>query len=131
MISISRRNIRKFLTISVSGDNIIVRESSSKDLKEALYSLVSIIPMGKVVTYKMLAKLLNTHPRVIAKFLASNDKPIIIPCHRVIMSNGSLGGYSFGGPGIKKKLLELEGIRINDHKVPSKYIWDIVNYLTT
>ncbi len=68
------------------------------------------IPYGKTVSYKTIAEKLGgaKYVRAVGKANATNPIPIIIPCHRVIGSNGSLGGYS-GGIEIKEKLLELEG----------------------
>jgi methylated-DNA-[protein]-cysteine S-methyltransferase len=68
------------------------------------------IPYGKLKTYKEIAtKLGNENAmRAVGRANATNHAPIIIPCHRVIASNGRLGGYS-GGISLKEKLLELEG----------------------
>lgn len=68
------------------------------------------IPYGKLKTYKEIAiKVGNQNAmRAVGRANATNHAPIIIPCHRVIASNGQLGGYS-GGISIKEKLLELEG----------------------
>ena len=105
-----------------NNDRIIVRRASTKDLKEIVYALVSLIPIGKVTSYKAIASLLGIHHRLIARFMALNDKPIIIPCHRVVMSNGSLGGYSRGGKVVKEKILRLEGVNIVNGKVLKEYI---------
>ena len=68
------------------------------------------IPYGKLKTYKEIAvKLGNENAmRAVGRANATNHAPIIIPCHRVVASNGKLGGYS-GGISLKEKLLELEG----------------------
>ena len=71
------------------------------------------IPKGKVKTYLDIAKAIGKPmaSRAVANAVGKNPYPITIPCHRVIRSNGSLGGYS-GKGGIKKKrrLLELEKV---------------------
>lgn len=67
------------------------------------------IPLGKTLSYKELAEKIG-HPkayRAVALACSQNKHPLIIPCHRVIGSNGNLSGYRFGQP-LKKKLLELE-----------------------
>lgn len=68
------------------------------------------IPYGKLKTYKEIAtKIGNENAmRAVGRANSTNHIPIIIPCHRVIASNGTLGGYS-GGISLKEKLLELEG----------------------
>jgi len=93
--------------------------------KEIVYILVQLIPPGKVTTYSSLAKIFGKDPRVIARILKENKNPIVIPCHRVIYKDGRLGGYSFGGPKIKKKLLELEGVKIINNRVNKDHIIDI------
>ena len=63
------------------------------------------IPKGKVKTYKDVAKAIGKPlaSRAVANAIGKNPYPPKIPCHRVIKSDGSLGGYS-GKGGIKKKL---------------------------
>ena len=84
------------------------------------------IPRGRVATYAQLARLLNTSPRAIGKLASANRLPIIVPCHRVIKSDGSLGGYSSGDVEVKMRLLEMEGVRIVNGKVPRQYLVDDV-----
>ncbi len=68
------------------------------------------IPYGEVRTYKHIAKLVGNPnaSRAVGNALRKNPFPIIIPCHRVIKSDGSLGGF-FSGLDIKKRLLDIEG----------------------
>ncbi|HLE06784.1 MAG TPA: MGMT family protein [Candidatus Nanoarchaeia archaeon] len=80
---------------------------------DALWSLVRKIPKGKVSTYGILAKKLGTSPRAVGQALKKNTKLIIVPCHRVIKSNGELGGY-VNGAKEKKRLLESEGVDTNN-----------------
>lgn len=70
------------------------------------------VPRGEVTTYGDLAKRIGRPKaaRAVGQALGSNPIPIVIPCHRVLASDGSLGGYS-GREGVKtkEKLLQLEG----------------------
>ena len=71
------------------------------------------IPIGSIKTYSQVAKAIGKPlaVRAVANAIAKNPYPLQIPCHRVIRSDGSLGGYSAkGGLKIKKKLLKKEGI---------------------
>ncbi len=71
------------------------------------------IPKGKVVSYLDVAKAINkpNAARAVANAVGKNPYAPKIPCHRVIRSDGSLGGYSGrGGIKTKKKLLKSEGI---------------------
>jgi methylated-DNA-[protein]-cysteine S-methyltransferase len=70
--------------------------------------VVRKIPYGQTITYGELAEQLETSPRAIGQALKRNPIPVLIPCHRVVARDG-IGGYS-GGVGIKKALLELEGV---------------------
>ncbi|MDP8889299.1 MAG: MGMT family protein [Thermoproteota archaeon] len=76
-----------------------------------VYNIVSQIPEGKVTTYGDIARALG-HPRasrVIGRILNNNPNPIVTPCHRVIKSDGNIGGYAFGKVR-KKELLKKEGL---------------------
>ena len=84
---------------------------------EQCYQLISEIPKGKISTYKEIANALNTKAyRAVGKAMAKNPNIINVPCHRIIRSNGSVGGYSLG---VNKKisLLKKEGITIKNRKV--------------
>jgi methylated-DNA-[protein]-cysteine S-methyltransferase len=69
------------------------------------------IPRGWVSTYGRIATHLGVPggARAVGGALARNPFPIIIPCHRAIRSDGSLGGFQ-GGPDMKRALLEFEGV---------------------
>lgn len=85
----------------------IVRRIKDEDV----YDLLRKIPPGKVSTYGDLAKALGnpSASRVIGSILAKNPNPIKVPCHRVVMSDGKVGGYAYG-TARKKELLEKEGV---------------------
>ncbi|MBS3790241.1 MAG: endonuclease V [Candidatus Thermoplasmatota archaeon] len=89
-----------------------------RNFRKDFYSLVSQIPKGKVTTYGRLAKALGDKiaARAVGTMLNQNPDPITVPCHRVIRSDGTLGGYGKGKEK-KKELLEREGIDIEDGKV--------------
>jgi methylated-DNA-[protein]-cysteine S-methyltransferase len=76
-----------------------------------VYDILVRIPKGKVTTYGDIARALG-HPRAsraVGRILNSNPNPIVVPCHRVVMSNGNIGGYAFG-KARKKELLKKEGL---------------------
>ncbi len=77
--------------------------------------IVKRIPKGRVTTYKEIARILNSSPRAVGQALKRNKELIIIPCHRVINSDWSIGGYVLGKD-MKKRLLESEGVNINKLK---------------
>jgi methylated-DNA-[protein]-cysteine S-methyltransferase len=87
-------------------------EQCSK-FQQKVLRVVSAIPKGKVSTYQSIAKKIGQPKaaRAVGRVLATNPFPIIIPCHRVICSDGSLGGYQ-GGRKKKLALLKKEGVLI-------------------
>jgi methylated-DNA-[protein]-cysteine S-methyltransferase len=91
----------------------IVIKSTIKD--SDIYKLLIKIPAGKVSTYGDLAKVLGnpSASREIGRLLGKNPNPIVVPCHRVVMSDGKLGGYAYGSTR-KRELLEKEGISFTD-----------------
>lgn len=86
-------------------------------IEEKIFNLVKKIPRGKVTTYKEIAKKLKIHPRVVGLILSRSRGSI--PCYRIIMSNGKIGGYSLG-KGKKIELLRKDGIEIKKGKVNLK-----------
>jgi methylated-DNA-[protein]-cysteine S-methyltransferase len=83
--------------------------------------LVSKIPQGRVTTYAEIARALNNPraQRAVGNVLARNPRPLKIPCHRVVKSDGKVGGYKFGC-GQKMKLLVREGIKVQKGKIDLK-----------
>jgi len=74
-----------------------------------IWRQVKKVSYGKCVSYKEISKQTKLHPRLVGKICGENRLPLYIPCHRIIRSNGSLGGYSArGGINLKKKLLKIE-----------------------
>lgn len=76
------------------------REKINKHLKK--------LPKGKVTTYKKLAEKFDSHPRAIAKIVATN-KDKSVPCYKVIRSDGKLGGYNGLLGKSKEELLKTRG----------------------
>lgn len=74
------------------------------------------IPRGQVRTYRDIAREIG-HPgatRAVGTACARNPVPLVIPCHRVVRSDGGLGGYSLrGGVALKRRLLEQEGVDVS------------------
>ena len=77
--------------------------------RQAVYRTVAQIPYGQTASYGQIAGMAG-HPRA-ARFvgttMANNSYPVFIPCHRVIKSDGSLGGFG-GGQALKRRMLDLE-----------------------
>ncbi len=84
---------------------------------QKLYDLLCEIPRGRVTTYKELAKKLKTKGyRAVGQIVGANPSAPKVPCHRVVRSDGGIGGYAFGLPK-KIEILATEGVKISDGKV--------------
>lgn len=97
---------------------------SCGQFQRRVLSQVMGIPKGRVSTYGRLAERSGAPKgaRAVGNALAMNPYPLIIPCHRVIRSDGSLGGFG-GGLQMKKELLLLEGISFDSNgKVVAKFL---------
>ena len=77
----------------------------------AVYNLLRKIPQGSVSTYGDIASALGNPnaSRAVGRILGRNPNPVVVPCHRVVRSDGTLGGYT-GGVKRKRELLEKEGL---------------------
>jgi methylated-DNA-[protein]-cysteine S-methyltransferase len=86
------------------------------EFQKKVLALTAKIPKGKITTYGEIAKVLDSSPRAVGQALGANPYPIKIPCHRVIKSDGNLGGYS-GGAKKKIELLKKEGMGVRKNKI--------------
>ncbi len=79
----------------------------------AVLDFTGTIPAGQIVTYGDVADALGrpSAARAVGRALGANPMPFLIPCHRVIAGDGSLGGYEFG-VALKQALLEAEGVHL-------------------
>ena len=97
-------------------------EINKSKLAEQVYQLCQQVPKGKVTTYKEIGKVLGMKGyQAIGQILKKNPYAPIVPCHRVVKSDGSLGGFKgcLVGKEIveKERLLKREGVLVLDGKV--------------
>ena len=86
--------------------NFLIKGSS---IQKKIWVELKNIKFGKTKTYGAIAKKYKLSPRHVGKICSQNKIILFIPCHRVIRSDGSLGGFSgLGGISLKKKLLDFE-----------------------
>ena len=110
-------------------------------LAERVYTLLKTVPRGRVTTYKALAKALGTNAyRAIGQIMKNNpysfeacpERSRRVPCHRVVASDGTIGGFKGkkSGSTIKEKiaLLQSEGVSVKNNRVVDfnhvKYDWN-------
>ncbi|HEX3038595.1 MAG TPA: methylated-DNA--[protein]-cysteine S-methyltransferase [Oscillospiraceae bacterium] len=78
-------------------------------LQVAVWNFLRTIPYGITVSYSQVANAVNCKSvRAVATIIGKNPVPIIVPCHRVIRKDGTIGEFSLVGPELKKRLLEHE-----------------------
>jgi len=90
------------------------------NLEQKVYKKLLNVPKGQITTYGDLAKAvgLKNGQRVIGSIMNKNPYPVLVPCHRVVMSTGKIGGYAYGEH-VKMKILSDEGIEIINGKIQS------------
>ena len=96
-----------------------MKGNKTQELKLNIYNNLKKVPRGKVVTYKNLAESVNSKAnRYVGYCMKTNTSLKIIPCYKVVKSNGEIGNYSAQG-GVKKKieLLRKDGINVIGNKI--------------
>lgn len=89
----------------------------AENFTEKVFQAVAMIPEGKVGTYAQVAQLAGFAgaARAVGNALHLNTDPVLVPCHRVVCSDGSLAcGYAFGGPEKQKERLAAEGVTFSE-----------------
>ena len=88
------------------------------NVQQKIFKKLLEVPRGRITTYGELAKAvgLKNGQRAVGKIMNKNPYPVIIPCHRVVMSTGKIGGYAYGEH-VKTKMLNDEGIKIENGKI--------------
>lgn len=80
--------------------------------QRTVWRAIAAIPQGKTLTYGEIAKRLKSAPRAVGQACGRNPYPVVVPCHRVVASDGGLGGFANAKDGYlldtKRWLLEHE-----------------------
>ena len=103
-----KRNLSKFF----NKQSIYIQAKyklEGNQIQKKIWRELKNIKFGQTKSYGEIAKKYNISPRHVGKICGQNRLMLLIPCHRVIKSNGSVGGFSSsGGINLKKKLLRFE-----------------------
>ena len=84
-------------------------EMAGNQIQKKIWNQLKKIKVGNTTTYGKIAKKYKLSSRHVGKICSQNNLLLVVPCHRVIRTDGSLGGFtSVGGIKLKKKLLEFE-----------------------
>ena len=103
-------------------DSALELDLQGTDFQREVWNQLLAIPAGSTRTYLDVAQAINRPKatRAVAQACGANPVAVVVPCHRVVMSDGSLGGYS-GLPGVKKALLTVEGAAVPpDRSLPEE-----------
>jgi len=104
----TKLQIKNFLRkkIKTIHSNILIK---GNEAQKKIWRELTKIKVGETITYGEIAKKYNMSPRFVGKICGQNKIVLAIPCHRVIRSDGKMGGFSgYGGIKLKKKLLDFE-----------------------
>ena len=111
----SSKNLQKFKTNLI---NFLARKSKTispqillkgNPTQKKIWKELKKIQFGKTKTYGEIAKKYKLSPRHVGKICGQNKLMLLVPCHRVIKSDGTLGGFSSsGGINLKRKILKFE-----------------------
>ncbi len=107
-----QRDIVRFTSGEIATfDHVIIETHCLNQFQKKLYTYQRSIPRGSVISYGMLGAAVGYHNagRAVGNAQAVNPFPLIVPCHKVLRSNGEVGGFQ-GGADMKMRLLALEGI---------------------
>ena len=92
-------------------------DSKTDRFNERCYALLKLIPEGKVTTYGEIARALRSRAwRAVGSAMAKNEHLFVIPCHRVVRSNGEIGQYALGTDK-KSELLIKEGVVVANGRI--------------
>ena len=111
-ISNNLRKFRNSLNNFTTGKSKSIKSNlliKGNPIQKKVWRELKNIKFGKTKTYGEIAKKFKLSPRHVGKICGQNKIVLAIPCHRVIRSDGSMGGFSsMGGITLKKKLLDFE-----------------------
>lgn len=125
------KTVKQWLDQYFSGERPSISELPLRliggEFRQGVWNILREIPYGEVTTYGEIAKKMagnmgkaRMSSQAVGGAVAHNPLSIIIPCHRVVGTNGSLTGYA-GGIDLKVKLLEHEGVDMTHLFVPKKW----------
>jgi methylated-DNA-[protein]-cysteine S-methyltransferase len=110
-LKIAKNALCRYLAGGSHALDLPIDLQGSSRFRRKVWTTLRSIPYGRVRSYGWVARKIGKRvaARAVGGACGANPVPLLIPCHRVVASNGSLGGFSGGLP-VKRRLLRLEGI---------------------
>jgi methylated-DNA-[protein]-cysteine S-methyltransferase len=103
-----RSQLEEYFSGARQSFTVPVDLSDATPFCRSVLELLAGLPFGQLTSYGELARELTSGPRAVGRAVGCNPVPVLVPCHRVVAADGSLGGYG-GGLERKRLLLALEG----------------------
>jgi methylated-DNA-[protein]-cysteine S-methyltransferase len=112
-VALAARQLDEYFAGTRTDFNVSLAETSATAFQYDVWRVLRSLPYGSVATYRRVAELAGRPraARAVGNANHANPWPVIVPCHRVVASDG-LGGYG-GGEDVKRYLLALEGVEVN------------------
>ena len=110
-LQVARTQVTEYLNRTRQCFNLPLDLSHGTSFQRLVWHKLQRIPYGKLRSYQWLAARVGgrRYARAVGNAAGANPVPIVVPCHRIVAHDGTLGGFS-GGLSVKRKLLTLEGI---------------------
>ena len=109
-LEIARRQLLDYLAGKRNTFDVPLDLSKGTSFQRQVWRMLQRVPFGKLRSYQWIATRVGgpQYARAVGNAVGANPLPIVIPCHRIVAHDASLGGFS-GGLSMKRKLLSLEG----------------------
>jgi len=106
----ARRQVLEYLAGARNTFEVPIDLSRGTPFQRQVWRVLQRVPYGKLRSYQWIAARVGgrRYARAVGNAVGANPLPIVVPCHRIVAQDASLGGFSCGLP-MKRKLLTLEG----------------------
>lgn len=130
---VKHRFTREMIRLYNGGDvstPVAFNLESLSSFKRSVYKVLEQVPKGKVTTYGLISRHIQSAPRAVGRAVASNPLPLFIPCERVVNFDLTIGNYglcgSLGPAGTvtKRGLLERENVLMSQDRVDKRSLWN-------
>jgi len=113
LLAKAQEQLRAYLAGERRPFDLPMEPAPATDFQRRVWAACAQVPYGATATYAELAQTVGSPKgaRAVGQALGANPLPVLVPCHRILSSDGTLGGYG-GGLAMKRGLLTLEGVTL-------------------